>query len=98
MKINPYVLSRLIKRLEWSEERQPCPECRYNHVIALSPIGEWRIEWKGWKANDWFCVYLEDCQVANEPNLETAKAAAQSIFTAKVLQCFSTLIDIDKTV
>jgi len=35
--------------LSWSEERQPCEECRYNHCIAETPFGRFLISWKGWK-------------------------------------------------
>jgi len=35
--------------LIWSEERMPCPRCRYNHVVAETPFGPLYIEWKGWK-------------------------------------------------
>jgi hypothetical protein len=35
--------------LSWSEERQPCEECHYNHCIAETPFGRFLISWKGWK-------------------------------------------------
>lgn len=38
--------------INWSEIRGPNKACHYNHVVAESPIGELRIEWKGWKDYD----------------------------------------------
>jgi len=35
--------------LQWSENRPPCPDCRYNHCIAETPFGRFLITWKGWK-------------------------------------------------
>ncbi len=38
--------------LSWSEERQPCADCRYTHVVSETPLGKIVIEWKGWKDYD----------------------------------------------
>lgn len=35
--------------LQWSEDRAPCDDCRYNHAVAETPLGKLYIEWKGWK-------------------------------------------------
>ena len=45
------VVQQLLARHEitWSEERAPCEECRYNHVVAETVFGSLTIEWKGWK-------------------------------------------------
>lgn len=89
MTITLQELSLAIKQLEWSEERQPCWECGYNHVVATSPFGQWRIEWKGWKENPSFYLVLQDLPMQTEAmqSLDDAKAAAQSMFVGKVLQC-----------
>lgn len=66
-------------RLEWSEPAPPGPACCYDHVVAASPLGEFRIEWKGWKEYDTPCVYLDgeffDTPAAS--TLDAAKAVAQ---------------------
>lgn len=38
--------------LRWSDERGPCEDCRYNHIVAETPFGPVYIEWKGWKPHD----------------------------------------------
>jgi hypothetical protein len=43
--------------LTWSEERQPCEDCRYNHHLAETPFGRFVIAWKGWKELDAVTVY-----------------------------------------
>jgi hypothetical protein len=35
--------------IAWSEQREPCEECRYTHVVSETPLGKLYIEWKGWK-------------------------------------------------
>lgn len=72
-----------IKPLQWSEERQPNEDIRYNHVVADSPIGRFSIEWKGWKKYD-----SRDLCLDREPigpiasTLDEAKAfAAQHLQT-----------------
>lgn len=37
--------------LEWSEPRPPTKNvCRYDHVVAATPLGPITIEWKSWKS------------------------------------------------
>jgi len=37
--------------IAWSEPRPPTKDvCHYDHVVAQTPLGELRIEWKGWKS------------------------------------------------
>lgn len=39
--------------LEWSEPKPPTKDvCSYDHIIAATPLGEIRIEWKSWKSYD----------------------------------------------
>lgn len=38
-----------VKKIEWSEEKEPDDDNRYNRVVGKSPIGEVIISWKGWK-------------------------------------------------
>jgi len=36
-----------VKRIEWSEEFKANKECRYNHCIGKTPLGDFLITWKG---------------------------------------------------
>ena len=39
--------------LEWSEPRPPTKGiCHYDHVVAATPLGDIRLEWKSWKECD----------------------------------------------
>ena len=82
-----------IKKIEWSEERDPNDECCYTHVKAETPLGEIFITWKGWK-EDWLISY--DLEIESfgifipEGKLEWAKEAAQKWFEKKVLECIVT--------
>ena len=75
--------------LQWTENRQPNEECRYNHCIAETPFGRFLITWKGWKRYD-------DPTVDDTPwgdwyggfnSVDEAKAACQREFDVKVKVC-----------
>jgi hypothetical protein len=72
--------------LSWSEERQPCEECRYNHCIAETPFGRFLISWKGWEEHpavtadetpfgDWFECWS---------SVEEAKSGCQSEYNRRL--------------
>lgn len=72
--------------LKWSEERQPCEDCRYNHCVAETPFGKFVISWKGWKEyptvavdeapfGDWFECWN---------SVEDAKAACQAEYSRRL--------------
>ena len=75
--------------LQWTENRQPNEECRYNHCIAETPFGRFLITWKGWKRyddptvddtpwGDWYGVFN---------SIDEAKTACQREFDVKVKAC-----------
>lgn len=64
-------------RLKWTDPRPPGPACRYEHVDAESPLGLFRIEWKGWNDDARPCVYLNDIFIGVATTLDAAKAIAQ---------------------
>jgi hypothetical protein len=75
-----------VKPLEWSDVRQPDEEIRYHHIIAESPIGQWTIQWKGWKDYDDRTVFLGGDFVLNGGDiLEAAKSAAQADYERRIL-------------
>jgi hypothetical protein len=78
-------------KLEWSKEREPCEECRYNHCIAETPFGRILISWKGWKdypqitpdevpwGDSWFPVWSD---------LEEAKAECEAEYSRRIALSF----------
>lgn len=69
------------KTLEWSEEREPCDACGYHHIVAESALGQFSIEWKGWKEHDSRTVYIAGEYIDSAESLECAKlVAAQHIY------------------
>ena len=77
--------SFVMRPLQWSEEREPCKDIRYNHVVADSGLGRISIEWKGWKERDGRAVYLDGNYLDTGSSLEEAKAIANHHLHAKVL-------------
>ncbi len=73
-----------VKALEWSEHKGPDGNCCYDHVTASSTIGGYSIEWKGWKDNDSYAVSRDEASVTFEYTLDTAKAAAQADYEARI--------------
>ncbi len=78
-----------IVKIEWSDHHEPNDICHYDHVIGQSPLGEFRIEWKGWKEHKCFTIdvspfgYL-DCYAGS---LEVAKKDAQGYFESNIKKC-----------
>ena len=66
-----------IKPLQWSDEREPSEDVRYNHVVAESPLGRITVEWKGWKKYDSRCVYVGGEYIDSGSTLEEAKKIAE---------------------
>jgi len=80
-----------VKRIEWSEEFEANKECRYNHCIGKTPLGDFLITWKGWKSygsvdveenpfNDleyWFSAF----------DLQEAKEYCEEMFAKKIAEC-----------
>ena len=67
----------MIKPLQWSDEREPSEDVRYNHVVAESPLGRITVEWKGWKKYDSRCVYVGGEYIDSGSTLEDAKKIAE---------------------
>lgn len=62
--------------VDWSEEKEPCEEIRYNHVTAETPLGLFSIEWKGWKDYDSRDLYLNGEYIGSFHNVDDAKQGA----------------------
>lgn len=77
-----------IIQIEWSEERPPSEACHYNHVIGKTPLGEYRITWKGWKEDQNFVIDdFDGSWLDARSELEEAKAVAQGVFEKLIKQC-----------
>lgn len=75
-------------RLHWSDPCPPNDDCHYDHVKAVSPLGEYSIEWKSWKRDPAFVVYFWGDNVLDTAfSLDDAKALAQEHFNKTVLAC-----------
>jgi hypothetical protein len=78
-----------VKALEWSDPSPPNDDCRYDHVVAATPWGPMRIEWKGWKQHDSYSVFRDGFFMSSESALDAAKAAAQDMHEADILSCLT---------
>jgi hypothetical protein len=76
----------VVPELNWSEERQPCEECRYDHCIAETPFGRFLISWKGWK--EYLFVTVDespfgDC-LESWNSVEAAKSWCQAEYSRRI--------------
>ena len=87
--LNVYgVLSVKVKRIEWSEESKANEEIRYNHVIGKTPLGNFEITWKGWKASPSYTVeHTAFGYMADHYSLDDAKEDSQKRYQSTVLAC-----------
>jgi len=72
--------------LNWSEDRQPCEECRYNHCVAETPFGRFVVSWKGWK--DHSAVTVDEAPFGEWfecwDSVEKAKSACQAEYNRRL--------------
>jgi hypothetical protein len=75
-----------VKPLGWSDHTPPTAGIsHYDHCISVTTIGEYRIEWKGWKQHGGYCVYgPEQTHIETAENLDAAKAAAQADYERRI--------------
>lgn len=74
-----------MKELKWSDEKEANVNIRYNHIILVTPIGDFTVEWKGWKECDSKTVYLDGYYLADFYTIEEAKDFAK----LKLLQTYN---------
>ena len=74
-----------LKPLQWSNNREPCEKCRYNHVVADSGLGEILIAWKGWKEFDSYTAYVNGEHLGDATNLVKAKLMVEQHMQRVVL-------------
>ena len=65
--------------MNWTKEKQPTEGIsHYNHTILETPIGEFIIEWKGWKERPSYDVMLKGEWIGCEYDLQSAKEIAKN--------------------
>ena len=79
----------LTRPLEWSEDLPGDENTSYDHCIARTPFGKFRITWKGWKQSS---IYAIDETPWGEyggeaVDLEDAKQACAKQYSERVTQC-----------
>lgn len=71
-----------IRQIQWGEHRRPDEDCPYDHVIGKTPIGDYRITWKGWKEDphdadfdetDWLAIGESPCYVVERDDPDWPK-------------------------
>lgn len=74
--------------LVWSREYEANETIRYNHVLADSPLGQFSIEWKGWKEHDSYCTYIGGHYLYSAYDLDEAKLIAEKYLMGKAQELF----------
>lgn len=64
--------------MNWSKPQPPTEGFSfYNHSLLGTPLGIFRIEWKGWEDQPYYSIQLDDKWVGVEYSLEDAKETAK---------------------
>lgn len=75
--------------MKWTESKPPIQGVSYyNHCICESPLGQIKIEWKGWKEYPSYDIQIDDKWIACEYDLEDAKNAAREHLIGKYTELF----------
>lgn len=67
--------------MNWSQTQEPNPQIPYDHVLLNSPLGIMIIEWKSWKENPDYDLYLNGNLLYCAGSLESAKEFAKEYLT-----------------
>ena len=71
--------------LTWTEPQRPNEDSHYDHVIAETPLGQIKLEWKSWKDYDAPGGQMPWDEFAVGADLEKAKADVQAKWNEKIL-------------
>lgn len=82
----------MFKPIEWSEEFEPNDNCRYNHVVGKTPLGNFLISWKGWKDSPMFDIeelpFLSELNSGficlSDNSLDAAKEQCEKLYQEKL--------------
>lgn len=81
-------MTATLKPLAWTDPAPPNEHgCRYDHVTAETPLGQFSVEWKSWKAHDSRDLYLAGEHIKSCHDLDEAKTAAADHLASLVLAC-----------
>jgi len=61
--------------MTWTEQTNPNDECHYTHTKTDTPLGVARIEWKDWKVDPSFSLFVNEEYITETYSLEDAKDA-----------------------
>ena len=64
--------------MNWTKESEPNNEVPYNHIKLKTPIGEYVVDWKGWKEIPRYDINLKGEWLGSEYDLESAKNLAEN--------------------
>nr|BDD48053.1 hypothetical protein 7 [Pseudomonadaceae bacterium] len=81
--------------LDWSEPKPANSECRYDHITATTPFGQFLVSWKSWKDDSGYTADETPwgLHVLDSTSLEEAKAECESEFFRRVRECVEVLSD-----
>ncbi len=70
--------------MNWSKNYPPTEgKSYYNHCTCETPLGEAKIEWKGWKNNPDYGVEIDGIYIDSTYNLEEAKLIVRDYLSMK---------------
>lgn len=77
----------IIKKIDWSEEREPNEWCHYPHVTGASGLGGFLISWKSWEEYPIYTIEIDRNFITQKRSLNAAKKAAQAWLEKVVMSC-----------
>ena len=75
------------KSLVWSINYGPNEYHRYDHCIAKTSIGDYIIEWKGWKEHPSYSIEGPNNCFYTSDSLDDAKKLAHSDYIQRIVDC-----------
>jgi hypothetical protein len=70
--------------LTWSVAMPPDKDCRYDHVVAETPLCKIVLEWKSWKDYDSPCAHMPWGEFVIGTDLDDAKQKVQAAWDKMV--------------
>jgi hypothetical protein len=67
--------------MNWTKESGPNEEISYNHIKLSTPLGEFVIDWKGWKEYPSYSIELEDTYSECEHTCKTSQTNSMLLWS-----------------
>ena len=79
--------------INWTEPKPPTQDISpYNHVTCETPLGTIKIEWKYWKQNTDYDIFINNDEwIGVEYSLDSAKELAENYLHLKYRELFTFL-------